>query len=152
MDTVPDPHGLQRFVDAQAPLIDDVLAELAAGRKRSHWMWFVFPQLRGLGSSAMAEHFGLASLAEARAYWAHPLLGPRLRRCCEQLEALAGSDPVDVLGSVDALKLRSCLTLFERAAPDEPLFARLLARHCRGERDAATLARLGPVEPASGRG
>ncbi|MDE2615219.1 MAG: DUF1810 domain-containing protein [Burkholderiales bacterium] len=139
---MPDPHGLQRFVDAQAPLIDDVLAELAAGRKRSHWMWFVFPQLRGLGSSAMADHYGLGSLAEARAYAQHPLLGARLRRSVELLLAVPGADAEAILGSVDALKLHSCLTLFALAAPGEPLYGRALARFFAGAQDAGTLRLL----------
>jgi uncharacterized protein (DUF1810 family) len=137
-----DPHDLQRFVDAQAPVFDQALAELAAGAKRSHWMWFVFPQLRALGRSAIAQHYGIASLDEARAYARHPLLGARLRQCVELLGRLPGSDPVSVLGAVDALKLRSCLTLFERAAPEEPLFGRLLAKYYAGARDGQTLALL----------
>ena len=101
---------LERFVDAQAPVIDAVRAELIAGRKRSHWMWFVFPQLRGLGRSEMARHYGLADLAEARAYWRHPLLGPRLADCVQWLLALPeGCSAHHVFGSPDDLKLRSCL-------------------------------------------
>ena len=138
-----DPYDLQRFVDAQEPVYDDVLAELAAGRKRSHWMWFVFPQLRGLGHSAMAEHYGLASLDEARAYASHPLLGARLRRSVELLLAAPGSDAEAILGSIDALKLRSCLTLFALAAPDEALFGRALERFHAGVSDPGTLRLLG---------
>lgn len=137
-----DADDLQRFVDAQAPVWDDVRAELAAGAKRSHWMWFVFPQLRGLGRSATAWHYGLASLDEARAYWRHEVLGLRLREACRRLAALPGCDPVAVFGTVDAMKLRSCLTLFERAAPGEPLFGELLERCFGGERDPATRALL----------
>jgi uncharacterized protein (DUF1810 family) len=133
---------LQRFVDAQAPVFDAVLAELAAGRKRSHWMWFVFPQLAGLGRSAMARHYALSGLEEARAYLAHPLLGARLRQCCALLEALPRPDAHAVFGAPDDLKLHSCLTLFARAAPAEPLFARCLALYFGGREDAATLALL----------
>jgi uncharacterized protein (DUF1810 family) len=138
-----DPFELQRFVDAQARVYADVTAELAAGSKTSHWMWFVFPQLKGLGRSSTALHFGLGSLDEARAYWRHPVLGTRLRECCMLLQALPqGRSAAQVLGSIDGLKLKSCLTLFERAAPDEPLFAALLERFYGGARDATTLALL----------
>jgi uncharacterized protein (DUF1810 family) len=137
-----DPHDLQRFVDAQDPVLAQVLAELAAGAKRSHWMWFVFPQLAGLGRSQTARYYGIASRAEALAYWRHPLLGARLRQACERLRPHAARGAEQVLGPVDALKLRSCLTLFEQVAPDEPLFGELLDAFCDGERDANTLALL----------
>jgi uncharacterized protein (DUF1810 family) len=130
---------LDRFVSAQAPVWDAVRAELRAGAKRSHWMWFVFPQLRGLGRSGTAQFYGLAGLDEARAYWQHPLLGPRLREACALLAALpAAVTALQVFGPVDTLKLASCLTLFERAAPDEPLFGQLLQRWFEGRRDGAT--------------
>jgi uncharacterized protein (DUF1810 family) len=135
-----DPFDLQRFVTAQAPVIDDVLAELGAGRKRSHWMWFVFPQLRGLGMSSMAQHYGIASLEEARAYLAHPLLGPRLRECCALALRVEGRSAHEILGSPDDLKFRSCLTLFELAAPGEPLFRQALDQYYGGEPDPRTLA------------
>jgi uncharacterized protein (DUF1810 family) len=136
-----DPFDLQRFVDAQSPVHASVTAELAAGLKTSHWMWFVFPQLKGLGRSTTALHYGLGSVDEARAYWQHPLLGARLRQCCELLLALPPQRTAQqIFGAIDALKLRSCLTLFERAAPDEPLFGHLLQRYYAGARDAATLA------------
>jgi len=138
-----DPFDLQRFVVAQAPLYTQVSAELAAGAKASHWMWFIFPQLRGLGRSSTARHYGIVSLAEAQAYAMHPLLGARLRQCCDVLMAVQGRTALQIFGPIDALKLRSCLTLFERAAPDEPLFGRLLNRFYGGERDAATLQLLG---------
>lgn len=139
-----DPFELQRFVAAQDRVFDDVLAELAAGAKTSHWMWFVFPQLRGLGRSATARHYGIGSRAEALAYWRHPLLGPRLRRCCELLAGLQGTSARQVFGSVDELKLGSCLTLFEAVAgAEEPLFAALLDKYYGGRRDAATLQLLG---------
>lgn len=138
-----DPFELQRFVAAQAPLYAQVTAELAAGAKTSHWMWFVFPQLRGLGRSETARRYGVVSLAEAAAYATHPLLGARLRECCALLARVRGRSAAQIFGPVDALKLRSCLTLFERAVPDEPLFPALLARYCGGERDPATLRLLG---------
>jgi len=137
---MPDSWNLQRFVDAQASVYDAVLDELHRGRKTSHWMWFVFPQLRGLGRSATAEHFGLASLDEARAYLAHPLLGARLRECT-RLALRAGSDAHAVFGAPDDLKFRSCMTLFTHAAPDEPVFAEALQHYFDGP-DARTEAML----------
>ena len=138
-----DPFDLQRFVTAQAPVLDTVRAELAAGRKRSHWMWFVFPQLRGLGSSSMAARYGIASLDEARAYLAHPLLGPRLRECCALLLQVDGRSANQVLGSPDDLKFRSCLTLFAIAAPQEPVFRQALDKYYGGEPDPRTTSALG---------
>jgi uncharacterized protein (DUF1810 family) len=136
-----DPFDLQRFVEAQAGVYADVEAELKAGAKTSHWMWFVFPQLKGLGRSSTALHYGIGGLEEARAYWRHPVLGARLKQCCAWLMALPRErTAVQVFGSIDTLKLRSCLTLFERAAPDEPVFGALLDRFYDGERDAATRA------------
>ncbi|GAB3359503.1 DUF1810 domain-containing protein [Lysobacter tyrosinilyticus] len=135
-----DPWNLQRFVDAQASIYAEVVDELTRGRKSSHWMWFVFPQLRGLGHSAMAEHFGLASLDEARAYLAHPLLGTRLRECA-LLALRAGGDAYAVFGAPDDLKFRSCMTLFVHAAPDEPVFAAALQQYFDGP-DARTEAML----------
>lgn len=137
-----DPHDLKRFVDAQAPVLDSVRAELAAGAKRSHWMWFVFPQLEALGRSGTARHFGLASLDEARAYWQHPLLGPRLKECVALALASGERDAHRLFGSPDDLKFRSCLTLFERAAPGEPVFAEALQRFYDGQRDPLTLQAL----------
>ena len=134
---------LDRFVAAQDPVWDAVRAELAAGAKRTHWMWFVFPQLAGLGRSGMARFYGIASHAEALAYWRHPLLGARLREACDLLLPHAHRGAEAVLGPVDALKLRSCLTLFEQVAPEEPVFADALDDFYAGERDAATLALLG---------
>ena len=137
-----DPYDLQRFVDAQAPVMPRVEAELRAGRKTSHWMWFVFPQLRGLGRSAMAERYGIASLDEARAYLAHAVLGQRLRECCSLVLAVQGSSAHEVFGSPDDSKFRSSLTLFRHAAPDEQLFADCLRRYYNGVEDTATLALL----------
>ncbi len=138
---MPDPFDLQRFVTAQQPVYARVLAELAAGHKHSHWMWFVFPQLRGLGASSMARSFGIASLAEARAYLSHPLLGPRLRECVGILAALPGDDAREVMGYPDDLKLRSCLTLFAAAATaaqDQHLFNEVLAKFFAGVADPVT--------------
>jgi uncharacterized protein (DUF1810 family) len=139
-----DPHRLRRFVAAQdeGGTYDAALRELRAGRKTSHWMWFVFPQAAGLGRSAMAREYAIASLAEARAYLAHPVLGPRLRESCEALLAGEGGSAEQILGGIDAMKLRSSMTLFERAAPDEPLFGAVLDRYFRGERDPETARRL----------
>ncbi|MGI3900999.1 MAG: DUF1810 domain-containing protein [Janthinobacterium lividum] len=137
-----DPHHLQRFVDAQAPVFEAVMAELSSGRKRNHWMWFVFPQIAGLGFSPMAQRYALKSLAEAKAYLAHPLLGDRLRRCTDLLLALEGKGITAILGSPDDMKFRSCMTLFGRAAPDEPRFRLALERYFAGVPDPATLERL----------
>lgn len=131
---------LEKFVTAQAPLYEQVLAELRAGRKRSHWMWFVFPQIAGLGRSATARHYALASLAEAKAYLAHPLLGERLRACCALLLALEGRSAHEVFGDPDDVKFRSCLTLFASASPGEAVFVRCLDKYFGGAPDAATLA------------
>ena len=130
---------LQRFVQAQEPRMDDVASELRAGRKRTHWMWFVFPQLRGLGHSPMARHFGIASRDEAVAYLAHPVLGPRLRDCVELVLAVRGRTAHEVFGSPDDLKLCSCLTLFRDIDGPGGAFARALEKYCDGEPDAATL-------------
>jgi uncharacterized protein (DUF1810 family) len=133
---------LERFVVAQDGTYPAALAELRAGRKRSHWMWFVFPQIAGLGSSPMAQRYAISGLDEARAYLAHPVLGPRLVEAARALTDLDGTDPVAVLGSIDALKLRSSMTLFAHAAPEEPVFTEVLARYYAGAEDDATLARL----------
>ena len=138
-----DPFDLERFVRAQdGGVYAQALRELRAGAKRGHWMWFVFPQVAGLGRSSTAQHYALAGLEEARAYLAHPVLGPRLVECAQALLELSGRDPVRVLGSVDAVKLRSSMTLFEAAAPDERVFAEVLERWFDGERDEATTTRL----------
>lgn len=137
-----DPFDLARFLDAQAPVIGQVRRELRAGRKTSHWMWFVFPQLRGLGQSAMATHYGLAGIEEARAYLAHPVLGARLRECVGLVHAAGGHSAAAILGAVDALKFRSCLTLFAAADPAEPVFRDALARFFGGSPDPRTVALL----------
>ena len=136
---------LSRFVEAQAPLLADVRAELAAGRKRTHWMWFVFPQLRGLGNSSMAHHFGIASRDEAIAYLAHPVLGPRLRECVELVLSVQGRTAHEIFGSPDDLKLRSCLTLFREIDGTDGIdgvFGRALAKYFDGRPDPMTLQLL----------
>ena len=133
---------LERFIVAQAPHMAAVQAELAAGRKRTHWMWFVFPQLRGLGHSQMARHFGLQSAAEARAYLAHPVLGPRLRDGVELVLAVPGRSAHEIFGSPDDLKLCSCLTLFRAIDAQDGVFDRALARFFDGQADPRTLQLL----------
>ncbi|PIF76446.1 uncharacterized protein (DUF1810 family) [Variovorax sp. 54] len=132
---------LERFVTAQDPVYAQVCAELTAGRKRTHWMWFVFPQLKALGRSATAQFFGLDGAAEATAYWQHPVLGKRLHHCAELVRDLpAGTDIHQVFGAPDDLKLRSCMTLFEIAVPEASVFGDVLARYFDGARDDATIA------------
>ncbi|WP_066683280.1 DUF1810 domain-containing protein [Caulobacter sp. CCH9-E1] len=133
---------LSRFVEAQASTYQTALAELRRGRKESHWMWFVFPQIQGLGSSPTARFYAIADLAEAKAYLAHPVLGPRLREVAATINALPGDDAHAVFGSPDDLKLRSSLTLFQAAAPDEPAFGQALGKYFGGARDPRTLERL----------
>ena len=135
---------LERFVEAQEGVYARALAEIKAGRKATHWMWFVFPQIEGLGSSPMAVRYAIASLDEARAYLAHPVLGPRLRECAEAALAVEGRTAHDIFGPPDDLKLRSSATLFERADGDGGVFTRLLEKFYGGERDPATLARITP--------
>jgi uncharacterized protein (DUF1810 family) len=137
-----DPYGLARFVTAQEPVLDRVRAELRRGRKASHWMWFVFPQVAGLGSSPTAQHYAISGLDEARAYLAHPVLGPRLRECAELAAEVEAGSAADVFGYPDDLKLRSSMTLFARAAPDTPVFTAVLDRYFDGEPDPATLELL----------
>jgi uncharacterized protein (DUF1810 family) len=134
---------LSRFVMAQQGVYPEALAELRRGRKQSHWMWFVFPQIAGLGHSAMAQRYAIADLAEARAYLAHPILGARLRECTGAMLAHAGTSPRAILGDIDAVKLRSSMSLFEAAAADEALFGACLDAFFDGVRDAATLGLLG---------
>ena len=133
---------LSRFVEAQAPQLEDVRSELAAGRKRTHWMWFVFPQLRGLGRSATARHYGIASRAEAEAYLAHPLLGPRLRDCVALVLAVQGRSAHEIFGSPDDLKLRSCLTLFREIDGTGGVFDQALRKYFDGQPDPMTLQLL----------
>ena len=137
-----DRFHLQRFVEAQGPVYEAVLGELRAGRKRSHWMWFIFPQIAGLGQSSMAQRFAISSLDEAVAYIAHPVLGPRLRECARLIAGTEGRSVAEILGEPDDLKFRSSMTLFARAAPEEPIFAECLRRYFGGAPDPQTLARL----------
>ncbi|WP_204810226.1 DUF1810 domain-containing protein [Mycobacterium riyadhense] len=142
MKSTSDPFDLQRFVDAQSPIYRNVVNELRAGRKRSHWMWFVFPQLRGLGSSPMAVHYGISSLEEARAYLAHDVLGPRLHECAGLVNQVQGHSIQEIFGPADDLKLCSSMTLFARATDDNADFVALLAKYFGGGEDQRTVARL----------
>ena len=139
---MPDPYNLQRFLSAQAPVIEQARAELRAGCKRGHWMWFVFPQLAGLGRSDMARRFAIASLDEARAYASHEILGPRLRECAALAVAVEGRAIGEIFGSPDDLKFHSSMTLFARAAPQEPVFREALRKYFAGVEDRATVERL----------
>ncbi len=137
-----DPYDLQRFVDAQNPVYDKVRAELRDGRKRSHWMWFIFPQIEGLGYSQLARRFAISSLAEAAAYLAHPILGPRLAECTRLVNLVEGRAIEQIFGYPDDLKFRSSMTVFAHAAPDNQVFTDALQKYFGGEFDPATLARL----------
>ncbi|KYG04364.1 hypothetical protein BE21_04050 [Sorangium cellulosum] len=139
---MPGPYDLQRFVDAQAPVYDHVLAELRRGQKTGHWMWFIFPQLRGLGYSAMAHRYGIASKAVAEAYLQHPTLGPRLIECARLVNQIEGCSLCDIFDSPDDMKFCSSMTLFARAAPDNETFLAALEKYCGGELDPRTLALL----------
>ena len=138
--------GLERFVEAQdeRDMYGKAIAELRDGEKRRHWMWFVFPQIAGLGHSQAARYYAIRSLDEAREYLEHPVLGPRLAECTRILAGTEGRSAVEILGPIDAMKLRSSMTLFARAAPQEPLFQAVLDRYYDGEPDPATLRLLGP--------
>jgi uncharacterized protein (DUF1810 family) len=136
-------ESLSRFLDAQAPVYAQVVRELAAARKTSHWVWFIFPQIRGLGRTSTARFYGIATRAEAVAYWQHPVLGGRLKECAELvLAAPIGLTSHDIFGMPDDLKLRSSMTLFAAVAPDVPVFGNVLARFYAGKPDGATLALL----------
>jgi uncharacterized protein (DUF1810 family) len=139
-----DPYDLQRFVAAQdaGRSYDQAAAELRRGRKTSHWMWFVFPQVAGLGRSPVAQLYAISGLAEAQAYLAHPVLGPRLAECTAIVAGLCGRTAEQVFGGIDALKLRSSMTLFLRAAPDQPAFRQVLDQYFGGDPDPATDQRL----------
>jgi len=133
-----DPFDLNRFVGAQSGTYDLALAELRNGRKDGHWIWFIFPQVAGLGMSSMSQAYAVASIDEARAYLAHPLLGPRLRACFDALLAVDGRTADAILGAVDAVKVRSSATLFARADPSDPRFQAVLDRYYGGAADART--------------
>ena len=137
-----DPYDLERFVRAQKDAYELALSEIVAGRKRSHWMWYIFPQIEGLGSSAMSRRYAIKSQAEARAYLDHALLGPRLLACVEALLNLEGRSVEQVFGFPDDRKLRSCATLFATVSPSGSVFHRLLEQYFHGEHDPATLRRL----------
>jgi len=143
MESTGDPFDLKRFVDAQAAVYGNVVGELRDGRKRSHWMWFVFPQLRGLGGSPTAVHYGISSLDEARAYLGHALLGPRLRECARLVTGVQGRSAAQIFGSPDDLKLCSSMTLFAHATEDDADFVAVLEKYYDGRQDELTLKRLG---------
>lgn len=141
-----DPYHLNRFVDAQQDDFQRGLSEIRSGKKRTHWMWYIFPQLDGLAFSSTSKHYAIKSIDEARAYLAHPVLGPRLLECAEAAVQVEGRSATDIFGSPDDLKLRSCATLFACVAPAGSVFERLLAKYYRGERDEKTLHLLG-IDP-----
>lgn len=144
---VDDPHGLNRFVLAQAPAYDQALAEIRRGEKRSHWMWYIFPQIAGLGSSPTSRYYAIRSAAEAEAYLQHPVLGPRLRECAEAALQVEGRTAEEVFGGIDAQKLRSSATLFAAVSPEGSVFHRLLDRYSQGRRDERTLELLASTPP-----
>jgi uncharacterized protein (DUF1810 family) len=137
-----DPFDLQRFVAAQEPVIADVKQELRSGRKRGHWMWYIFPQIDGLGRSEMSRRYAIGSRKEAEAYLSHPVLGPRLRECTELVNGIDGRSANDVFGSPDDLKFRSSMTLFEAVATDPDPFTTALEKYYDGDRDQKTLKRV----------
>lgn len=134
-----DPYNLKRFVDAQNPVFDEVCSELRAGQKTGHWMWFIFPQIQGLGRSETARQFAISSLGEARAYLAHPVLGPRLRQCASLVASIENSSAEEVFGGIDSLKLSSSMTLFAQATADNKMFLDVLKKYFGGEFDKLTL-------------
>ena len=137
-----DPHNLQRFVDAQEASFTSALAELKQGRKRGHWIWFVFPQLKGLGHSANSEFYGISGLAETATYLKHPVLGPRLIECVQAVNSVERRSATEIFGEVDAMKFRSSLTLFAKAASSEPVFTQALQKYFNGEFDPVTMSVL----------
>jgi uncharacterized protein (DUF1810 family) len=137
-----DPYHLQRFVDAQNPVFAQVCSELRAGRKRSHWMWFMFPQIQGLGYSPLAQKFAIPSLKEAKAYLEHPILGPRLRECCHLVNLIEGRSIEEIFGYPDDLKFRSSMTLFASATSENQIFKEALEKYFNGELDPSTIERL----------
>ena len=139
---VNDPYNLRRFMDAQNPVFEQVCSELRNGHKRGHWMWFVFPQIKGLGYSQTAHQFAISSREEAEAYLDHPILGPRLRECTRLVTLVEGRSTNQIFGYPDDLKFRSCMTLFAHATSDNQVFKDALQKFCGGEFDHATLERL----------
>jgi uncharacterized protein (DUF1810 family) len=139
-----DSYRLQRFVDAQnlTSTYEAAISELRTGQKVGHWMWFIFPQVTGLGRSPMSREFGISSIAEAQAYLRHPVLGPRLLECARILMGIEGKSGIDILGTIDAKKLRSSMTLFMTAEPEEPVFREVLAKYFHGLADQETIVRL----------
>jgi len=140
--TINDAFNLQRFVDAQNPVYEQVRAELGAGNKTSHWMWFIFPQIVGLGESYMAQMFAISGRDEAAAYLQHPVLGPRLRECTRLVNEVAGRSIEHIFGGIDAMKFRSSMTLFAKVAEDNQLFLQALKKYCDGKMDELTLEKL----------
>ena len=138
-----DQHNLQRFLDAQAGVFASALDELKKGRKRGHWIWSIFPQLKGLGHSANSEFYGIAGVNEAAAYLKHPVLGPRLMECVQAVNSIEGRSAEEIFGEIDAMKFRSSMTLFAHAAPEERGFRQALQKYFQGEFDPITLSRLG---------
>ena len=145
-----DPYDLCRFVQAQEEDYEQVLAEIRSGRKHSHWMWYVFPQFDGLAFSSTSRRYSIKSAAEAEAYLSHPVLGPRLMECAEAVLAVDGRSALDIFGSPDDVKLRSCATLFGSVSPAGSVFERLLDRYFQGKRDSKTLRLLGTVPGTGG--
>jgi uncharacterized protein (DUF1810 family) len=137
-----DPYNLQRFLDAQNPVFVRICSELRAGRKEGHWMWFIFPQIQGLGYSPIAQKFAISSLQEAKAYLDHPILGARLRECCRLVTQVEGRSIEEIFGYPDDLKFRSSMTLFAQATAENQLFRDALEKYCNGEFDPLTLDRL----------
>ena len=134
-----DPYNLQRFVDAQRHIFASVIAELRQGSKRGHWMWFIFPQLKGLGRTAQSNFLGISSVQEAAAFLQHPVLGPRLFECTQLVNAIEGRSAEDIFGEIDAMKFRSSMTLFAHATPENQMFTDALGKYYAGEFDLLTL-------------
>jgi uncharacterized protein (DUF1810 family) len=148
---VDDPHDLNRFVEAQEDDYERALSEIVGGRKRTHWMWYIFPQIDGLGSSSISRHFSIKGVEEARAYLDHPVLGPRLLGCAEAVVAIEGRSAIEIFGSPDDLKLKSCATLFAFVLPPGSVFDRLLAKYYAGARDEKTLHLLDDAPTVRGK-
>jgi uncharacterized protein (DUF1810 family) len=142
-DSADDPHDLNRFVEAQKGDYERALAEIRSGRKRSHWMWYIFPQIDGLGFSSTSKHYAIKGLAEAEAFLKHPLLGTRLVECCEAVLGVEGRSALEIFGATDEMKLKSCATLFACVSSAGSVFDRLLSKYFQGQRDGKTLRLLG---------